>query len=160
MSKPTGRPNGRPRKVIGAPIVSPRTPVTRDTRDFAVVFGELTEAQIDALLPRDLFRLLVKVAIAAKDDKMLHVLVRDWAPYEHARKTEGPQLTAEEVRRLGEMARTEAIRRGVRLLRLFASLSKGTLGVAGGVGASHETKRPCIHYDTPSLVSRSLPPIS
>lgn len=86
---------------------------TRASGIVGEVFGKLSEAEIDALLPRDIFRMLVKVAVMARDEKMLHLLARDWGPYEHARKSETVTFTPEEVRRLADAARLEASRRGM-----------------------------------------------
>lgn len=119
MSKPTGRPRGRPRKIIvdrAAPTERQSVPMVRASRRHAgamkKIFG-LTPEEMDKLLPRDIFRMLAKVAMMVHDEKMLMQIARDWGPYEHARKSEGPQLTPEEIRRLGEIARSEAARRGL-----------------------------------------------
>ena len=115
MTKPTGRPRGRPPK-IKPDIEAERPAVASRRRNIAAmvqVFGAMTAEEIETLLPRDIFRLLVKMSIIAKDDKMLHTLARDWAPYEHARKSETVTFTPEEVRRLADAARLEASRRGM-----------------------------------------------
>jgi hypothetical protein len=77
----------------------------------------ISEAAMDALMPRDIFRMLAKAAMLRNDEKMLLAVARDWGPYEHAKKTDAPPLTPDEVRYLGEIARAEANRRRIDITR-------------------------------------------
>jgi hypothetical protein len=90
--------------------------MVRASRRHAAVMKKifaLSDQDIDALLPRDIFRMLAKVAMKVNDERMLMQIARDWAPYEHARKNETVTFTPEEIRRLADAARTEASRRGM-----------------------------------------------
>lgn len=114
--KPTGRPRGRPSK---NPIEAAKRKVAIEqsvakrlhNAQFVAEVFNVTDAEALAFRPKDLFPRLVLVAIKAGDHQELRALARDWAPYEHARVTEH-QLTPEEIRQLGNMARSEASRRG------------------------------------------------
>jgi hypothetical protein len=76
------------------------------------LFG-LTEAEIQALLPRDVFRLAMHHAVRQGDLKLARDAARDWAPYEHARVGSQTMLTPEELVRLAQLARAELKRRGM-----------------------------------------------
>jgi hypothetical protein len=83
------------------------------------LFG-LTEAEIQALLPRDILRLAAHHAVRVGDLKLAREIAKDWAPYEHARKSETVTITPEDLKRVADTARREAARRGldVELARL------------------------------------------
>jgi hypothetical protein len=74
--------------------------------------SDLTEEQIKAMLPRDLFRLMMQDAVRQQNFKLALEVATVWAPYEHAKRTETLNLTPEEVRRIADAARSEAARRG------------------------------------------------
>jgi hypothetical protein len=57
--------------------------------------------------------MLIRVAIKARDDKMLQALVLGLMPYEMARKSETVTMTPEELRRVAAAAKSEAGRRGL-----------------------------------------------
>lgn len=78
-------------------------------------FGPMTDAEIKKLKPLELFAGLAFIAVKCRDYVMLREVAKDWAPYEHARKNENVNLTPEEVRRIANLARIEAYRRGVDL---------------------------------------------
>lgn len=115
--KPTGRPRGRPpqdkvvsqeakaakQRIIGAAL--------RNAPSMGKVFVGLTDEQIDGMSAHELMRRLIRVAIKAKDDRMLMTLAQSLLPYELARKTDA-SLTPEEIRHAIDVARSETARRG------------------------------------------------
>lgn len=115
--KPTGKPRGRPPKdkvasqeakaakerIIGATL--------RNAPHMGRVFAGLTDEQIDAMPAHELMRRLARVAIRAKDDRMLLTVAQTLLPYELARKTDA-SLTPEEIRHAIDVARSETARRG------------------------------------------------
>ncbi|MDR3534010.1 MAG: hypothetical protein P4L90_26020 [Rhodopila sp.] len=81
--------------------------------ELAAKIDNLTEEQIQALTPRDVFRLLLQEYVRKKDWGKAQEVAKDWAPYEHAKRSETLNLTPEEVRRIADTARSEAARRGI-----------------------------------------------
>lgn len=76
-------------------------------------FGPMTDAEIKKLKPLELFAGLAFIAVKCRDYVMLREVAKDWAPYEHARKNENVNLTPEEIRKLADLARVEAAKRGL-----------------------------------------------
>jgi len=110
VTKPTGRPRGRPK---GAPNKTTKKRIRLSRwRGARSGFATLTEEQILALVPREAFRLLLQHYVRVHDLDKIREVAKDWAPYEHARKTDQQPLTPEEIRQLGNLARSEASRRG------------------------------------------------
>lgn len=73
----------------------------------ADVFGALTEAEIQAITPRDMFRLVARVAVRQSNVPLILKCATDWAPYMHAKLAplivEPPKEPEEErARRLHE----------------------------------------------------------
>lgn len=133
MTKPTGRPRGRPPKsdALKTVLSQLRPAISKEARTRAEaaaetakiqaderatkqadIWASIQSDQVDKMLPMDIFRFLAKLAFAAKDEDQLHKVARDWGPYEHAKKTDGPILTPDELRILGNLARAETSRRG------------------------------------------------
>jgi hypothetical protein len=106
--KPNGRPRGRPPKLE----TKQRTvSATLDNAPHMAEVFALTDEQIDATPAHGLLRMLIKVAIKARDSKTLQALALGLLPYEMARKTEA-NMTPEEIKHVIDMAQAEVARRG------------------------------------------------
>ena len=74
----TGRPRGRP--------PGSKSRLTREHEAItAEAFESLTEEQIQALKPIDLFRLVALTAVRQRNIPLILKAAVDWAPYEHAK---------------------------------------------------------------------------
>jgi ribosome recycling factor len=78
----TGRPNGRPRGRKSDATLE-RERVEREVR--AAAFADLTEEQILAITPADMFRLVALAAIRAQDLPFILKAAEAWAPYQMPR---------------------------------------------------------------------------
>jgi hypothetical protein len=120
----TGRPRGRPK---GSKNRNPATLAAAERQRQAEAAAQIAEAeaevesfdklsnrQLRALLPKDIFRILAfHYAKSGEFDKLERVAMR-WAPYEHATKSDATMaITVEDVRHIAEQARAEAARRGI-----------------------------------------------
>ena len=89
--KPTGRPPGRPKgRKSASTIERERRAAALEQKAQAaasLTFENLTEEQIQALLPRDIFRLLAQHYTRKGDTTAVERVAARWAPYEH------PQLS-------------------------------------------------------------------
>ena len=105
MGKRTGNPRGRPRKAeTGKPAVGTLRP--------KVDFG-LTDEQIAALVPLDVLALCARTAVKIGDLDRAADVAEKWARYVHAKPTAPMELTADDLRRIIDAARTEAGARAV-----------------------------------------------
>jgi hypothetical protein len=74
----TGRPRGRPR--------GSKSRLTREHEAItAEAFESLTEEQIQAIKPLDMFRLVAVTAVRQRNIPLILKAAADWAPYEHAK---------------------------------------------------------------------------
>ena len=102
-----GRPKGARNKAT----------VQREAHKAAVLAAALAETPDDALramLPLDYLQLATIAAYKAGDVKLCGDLADKWAAYVHPKKTDATiGLTLTDVRRLADLARAEASRRGL-----------------------------------------------
>jgi hypothetical protein len=99
----TGRPRGRPQ--------GSKSRLTREHEAItAEAFESLTEEQIQAIKPLDMFRLVALTAVRQRNIPLILKAAVDWAPYEHAKLgslvVEPPQESEDDrARRLHEAMR-------------------------------------------------------
>lgn len=111
---PVKRKAGRPRGSRNSlQTMKPKDVRLRHSKYMLKYFGHMTDAEIKKLKPLDLFAGLVFIAVKTRDHLMLREVAKDWAPYEHARKSDAVPLTPDEVIRIVNTARAEAVKRGL-----------------------------------------------
>ena len=103
--KPTGRPTGRPK---GSKTAQKAVAQVKKTVDFG-----LTDEQIAALVPLDVLALCARTAVKIGDLDRAADVAEKWARYVHAKPTAPMELTADDLRRIIDAARTEAGARAV-----------------------------------------------
>lgn len=109
--KKRGRPKGVRNTTLKPHTV--RDAKLRHSKYLKAYFGHLTDAEIKKLKPLELFAGLAFIAVKTRDHVMLREVAKDWAPYEHARKNENVNIGPEELRRIADLARSEATKRGI-----------------------------------------------
>ena len=104
MTKPTGRPPGRPK--------GPGKSRTAAIKQRVAVDLGLAEDQIANATPFDAFKWLLASALRMGDVDRAREVARDWAPYLQAKAVAPLLLTEDDIRRIAAFARSEASRRG------------------------------------------------
>jgi hypothetical protein len=111
VKRKPGRPKGA-RNTMHT-VATKRDARLRHSKYMLKYFGHLTDAEIKKLKPLELFAGLAFIAVKTRDHMMLREVAKDWAPYEHARKNENVNIGPEELRRIADLARSEAAKRGI-----------------------------------------------
>lgn len=76
------------------------------------ILATLTPEQIAAMSPLDVMLQAMQIEAQTGEWRTAAALAKEAAPYLHAKKTEAPALTPEELMRFADLARSEAARRG------------------------------------------------